>query len=74
MFENDRSAARGLMSTRKLLVFEHESLLGNARAADLFDRVKVTRKEGVDAPRSFSDYEVTIDRSPIPGITLRERV
>lgn len=74
MFENDRSAARGLMSTRKLLVFEHESLLGNARAADLFDRVKIKRKEGVDAPRRFSDYEVSIDRSPIPGITLHERV
>jgi CRISPR-associated protein Csd2 len=74
MFENDRSAARGLMSTRKLLVFEHESLLGNARAADLFDRVTIKRRKDVEAPRSFSDYEVSIDRSEIPGITLHERV
>jgi CRISPR-associated protein Csd2 len=75
MFENDRSAARGLMTTRKLFVFEHNSLLGDARAADLFDRIKIKRKEGVEAPRSFGDYVVEVDDKNLPkGITLHSRV
>jgi CRISPR-associated protein Csd2 len=65
MFEHDRSAARGLMSTRKLVVFEHSSKLGNAPAHELFERVLVTpRHEGRPA-RSFADYEVTLDGDPL---------
>ncbi|MDE0081642.1 MAG: type I-C CRISPR-associated protein Cas7/Csd2 [Gammaproteobacteria bacterium] len=70
MFEHDRSAARGMMSTRGLYVFEHESELGSAPAHALFDRVKVAR--AVDAPRSFSDFEVRVDENDLPqGVTLR---
>ena len=61
-FENDHAAARGEMNPRALIVFKHESHLGNARAGQLFDLVKVEKKEGVDYPRSFNDYTVTIDK------------
>ena len=67
MFDIDRSAARGLMATRKLIIFKHSSKLGNAPAHVLFDAVKVVRKEGIEFPRSFADYEVTIDRTAIPA-------
>lgn len=71
MFELDRSAARGLMMSRALIVFKHQSPLGNARAADLFDRVQVKRKSG-EPPRSFSDYEVTVRDGGLPaGIELQ---
>ena len=70
MFEHDRSAARGMMSTRGLYVFEHESELGSAPAHALFDRVRVTR--GGEAPRSFSDFEIRVDEDDLPrGVTLR---
>ena len=70
MFELDRSAARGNMACRSLIVFKHESELGNAAAYKLFDAVKVARKDGVLAPRSYSDYCVEIDDSAIPqGVT-----
>ncbi len=73
MFEHDRSAARGKMATRKLIVFKHESDLGNAPAHVLFDLVKVQRKPGVSVPRKFSDYEVTIDRENLPkGVEIIE--
>jgi len=69
MFEHDRSAARGEMSTRGLCVFKHDSELGNAHAHKLFERIKVTKK--VDVPRNFSDYEVRIDESDMPaGVRL----
>lgn len=61
MFECDRSAARGLMSARKLYVFTHATELGNAPASSLFDRVKITRKNPESVARSFADYEVTVD-------------
>ena len=67
MFDIDRSAARGLMATRKLVIFKHASKLGNAHAHVLFDAVKVTRKPGIEFPRSFADYTVSIDRSSIPA-------
>lgn len=60
MFEHDRSAARGLMSTRGLIIFEHNGALGSANAADLFDRV--TFKRITEGPaRKFSDYQILLD-------------
>ncbi len=67
MFEHDRAAARGEMSTRGLYVFKHNSLLGNAQAQSLFDRIKVQRKEGVEIASRFSDYEIVVDESDMPG-------
>lgn len=74
MFDVDRSAARGLMSAQKLIVFKHDSVLGNAPANKLFDLVKIEKKsEG--APRSFNDYEVTIDKSNLPaGVMVEELI
>ncbi len=67
MFEHDRSAARGKMATRKLIVFKHDSDLGNAPAHVLFDLVEVECKEGITAPRKFSDYKVTIEQDNLPA-------
>jgi CRISPR-associated protein Csd2 len=62
MFDHDRSAARGEMSTRGLYVFDHQSELGNAQAYTLFDRLTVEpRHEESDAARKFTDYEVAFD-------------
>lgn len=73
MFEHDRSATRGEVAARKLLVFEHESLLGNAHAHALFRRVAIRRKDQSRPARAFDDYGVTIDASDLPsGITLHE--
>lgn len=75
MFDIDRSAARGLMSAQKLIVFKHESVLGNAPANKLFDLVKVAKKQDVDVPRSFSDYNVNIDKDNLPqGVTIEELI
>ncbi|MCB1951094.1 MAG: type I-C CRISPR-associated protein Cas7/Csd2 [Rhodocyclaceae bacterium] len=75
MFEHDRSAARGEMSTRGLYVFKHDSELGNAHAHALFDRIRIARKAGADVPRSFADYTVSIDDAALPaGVTLTRRV
>ena len=74
MFENDRSAARGLMASRKLFAFKHESKLGNAPAHKLFDAVSVKRliEDGAEV-RAFSDYEIVVDRAAIPeGVELLE--
>ena len=74
MFDVDRSAARGLMSAQKLIVFKHDSVLGNAPANKLFDLVKV-EKVCDGAPRSFSDYTVTIDKAGLPAnITVEELI
>ncbi|WP_349917230.1 type I-C CRISPR-associated protein Cas7/Csd2 [Bacteroides caccae] len=74
MFDIDRSAARGLMSAQKLIVFRHASELGNVPANKLFDLVKV-EKVCDGAPRSFSDYSVTIDKGNIPSnITVEELI
>lgn len=73
MFEHDRSAARGLMSTRKLVVFKHDSALGNAPAHALFERVKVKRGDESKPARAFSDYELTIDKANLPqGVSVIE--
>lgn len=73
MFDLDRSAARGLMSARKLIAFRHSSELGNTPAHKLFDLVDVKKKEGVDAPRSFADYDISIDVDNLPeGVAIEE--
>ena len=75
MFEHDRSAARGEMAARKLIVFEHESAMGNAPAHVLFDAVEVMRtKPEDDGPaRSFADYRVTVNAEALPnGVSVRE--
>jgi len=75
MFEHDRSAARGEMSTRGLYVFKHDSELGNAHAHSLFERIKIKRKDDVEVPRSFGDYEVCVDEAGLPaGVSLIKRV
>ncbi|WP_296956050.1 type I-C CRISPR-associated protein Cas7/Csd2 [uncultured Dialister sp.] len=75
MFEDDHSAARGNMAVRKLIVFKHDSLLGNAPSYKLFDLVKVQKKEGVAVPRAFSDYEVTIDEKNLPeGVHIEQKI
>ncbi len=75
MFEHDRSAARGEMTTRGLYVFKHDSGLGNAHAHSLFARVQPKLKNGVTVPRDFKDYEVAVDTADLPkGITLERSV
>lgn len=73
MFETDRSAARGEMASRKLVVFQHESLLGNAPAHALFQRLSVTRGDDSRPARAYSDYRVTLDKGNLPaGISVNE--
>lgn len=78
MFEHDRSASRGLMSTRKLIIFEHQSEYGDAAASDLFDLVTVARKidgatvdleasANLAKARSFKDYEIIVDTNSLPA-------
>ena len=75
MFDVDRSAARGLMSAQKLIVFKHDSALGNVPANQLFDLVHVEKKADVDVPRKFGDYVVSIEKEKIPsGVSLEELV
>ena len=70
MFELDHSAARGKMAVRDLIVFRHESELGNAPAYKLFDRVKASKKPDVESPRAFSDYEISVEEIGLPeGVT-----
>lgn len=74
MFEHDHSAARGQMAVRKLIIFRHDSILGNAPAHKLFDKVKVVRKTSDGGPaRSFDDYSVTIEGAMPEGVTCTER-
>lgn len=70
MFENDHSAARGKMAVRELIVFKHDSELDCAPAHKLFDLVKAAHKDGVTTPRSYDDYNVTVDEAALPaGVT-----
>lgn len=69
MFENDHSAARGKMAVRELIVFKHDSELGNAPAYKLFDAVHVDHAQGVAVPRKYNDYVVTVDEQLPSGIT-----
>ena len=73
MFEHDHSAARGKMATRSLVVFRHDSDLGNAPSHKLFDLVKVEKNKEAMPARSFGDYTVNIDRTGLPaGVHLIE--
>jgi len=76
MFEHDRSAARGQMATRKLIVFKHDSKMGKAPAHQLFDLVKVERVNGTAGPaRAFPDYSVTLQKDAKPdGVTIDEKM
>lgn len=69
MFEHDHSAARGKMAVRKLIIFKHDNELGCAPAHRLFDGVKVIKKDGVEVPRSYADYVVTMEESLPEGVT-----
>jgi len=74
MYDHDHSAARGKMNARKLIVFKHESTLGNASAHKLFDLVSIKRNDDEALPpRSFKQYDVTIDRAAKPdGVEILE--
>lgn len=79
MFEHDRSAARGEMTTRGLYIFKHDSELGNAPAHKLFDLIQVKRSNGNDGPpRTFGDYSVTLPtEGPVKnfqGVTFINKV
>lgn len=74
MFEHDHSAARGMMCTRKLIIFEHDSKMGNAPAHKLFEKIQIQRKDTNKPARDYSDYVVTIDSSEIPGVKIVEKV
>jgi len=76
MFDHDRSAARGLMSTRALIVFKHNSALGNASAHKLFELVQLKRKTDPSKPaREFADYDVVIDEASLPqGVTVDVKI
>jgi CRISPR-associated protein Csd2 len=86
MYEHDRSASKGVMTVqRPLFVFKHvgtdaepdqrrrQAMLGCAPAHELFDLITVKKKAGVEAPRAFSDYDVTVDRDHLPaGVEILE--
>ena len=75
MFDLDRSAARGLMAARRLIVFKHKDNLGNAPAHKLFELVKVEAKDPSRPARSFSDYEITVDERNLPkGVELLDLI
>ena len=75
MFDQDHSAARGMMATQKLIIFKHDSALGNAPSHKLFDLVKIAKKDGVVVPRKFADYEVNVPKKEdIPsGVEVIEK-
>lgn len=75
-FQFDQSAARpaGSMNPRELIIFKHDTALGEAPSHVLFDMVKVVKKDGVETPRSISDYEITIDEEKLPrGVRIIRR-
>jgi CRISPR-associated protein Csd2 len=75
MFEHDHSAARGLMGTRKLFVFEHSSRMGNAPVQQLFDLITVKRKDESKPARDFKEYGVFAAKEKVPqGVSLIERL
>lgn len=73
MFENDHSAARGKMAVRELIIFKHDSEIGNAPSYKLFDAVTVARKEGVEIPRRYQDYTVNVADTLPEGVHCERR-
>lgn len=75
MFDQDHSAARGMMATQKLIIFKHDSALGNAPSHKLFDLIKIVKKKDVVVPRKFTDYEVAVPKKEdIPsGVEIIEK-
>jgi CRISPR-associated protein Csd2 len=73
MFELDHSAARGKLCLRKLYIFKHETMFGNAPSHVLFEKINITRNADVEVPRKFADYTVTIGEMP-EGVELIERI
>lgn len=74
MFENDHSAARGKMCTRKLYIFKHDNVLGNSPSHILFDKINIKQKDDVDVPRKFDDYEMNVDSNMPTGVELIEKL
>lgn len=74
MFENDHSAARGKMAVRELIVFKHSKELGDCPAYKLFDAVEVRKKDGVEYPRKYQDYEIEIHEEDIPATVEVKRM
>ncbi len=76
MFDHDRSAARGKMAARVLVAFKHDSMLGNASAHSLLERLGVIRADSGDKPaRAFSDYKVTLDENNLPkGVIIEKKL
>ena len=73
MFDQDHSAARGLMTAQRLIVLRHDSELGNAPAGRLFDLVNIRRKDASKPARSFADYEVSVGQAPA-GVSVEELI
>lgn len=75
MFEEDRAAARGNMTVRELVVFKHDNAIGHAPSHKLFELVKAQKKEGVESPRGYEDYEVSVNEAGLPnGVTCTRMV
>ena len=75
MFDFDHSAARGKMALRELIVFKHDSELGNAPAYKLFDTVQVKRIDETLPARAYTDYEVSLDEAAVPdGVTVMRMI
>lgn len=74
MFEHDHSAARGKMSARKLIVFKHDSELGCCQSHLLFDKIKIEKRSNDLPPRSYADYQVSIDYNIPKGVELIEKL
>lgn len=74
MFDEDHSAARGKMTVRGLYVFKHNSVWGNAPSNILFEKIQVKKKDGVAAPRQFSDYDVTVEENMPDGVYIKRYV
>ena len=75
MFEHDHSAARGKMAVRELIVFKHDSALGNAPAYKLFDSIKIARQDDSYPARKYSDYTIEVDEAAVPeGVSLTRMI
>lgn len=73
MFEIDHSAARGKLCMRKLYIFKHDSVIGNAPSHLLFDKIAIKKKADVEVPRKFSDYNITVDKAMPEGVKMIEK-